>query len=268
MTFSVENGSFGYDQKMILNDVSFSLDKGEVLAVLGPNGVGKTTLLKCMMGILHWKNGQTLIDGKPLNKMKASEVWQKIAYVPQAKGIALSYTALEMVLMGRSARLGCFVQPKKEDYKIARTAMEHVGISYLADKQCSCMSGGELQMVLIARALCSDPEMLVLDEPESNLDFKNQLIILETIQRLSKEKGIAAIVNTHFPAHALKIANKALLLSYNRTCKFGAVEHIVTEQNMKKAFQVEVKIVDFPYPNGENHKSVIPLKIHGVSKLG
>lgn len=268
MTFSVENGSFGYGKTMILNNVSFSLDKGEVLTILGPNGVGKTTLLKCMMGMLHWKNGRTLIDGKSLNKMKASEVWQRIAYVPQAKGIALSYTALEMVLMGRSAKVSCFVQPKKEDYKIARTAMEHVGISHLTDKQCSRMSGGELQMVLIARALCSAPEMLVLDEPESNLDFKNQLIVLETIQRLSKEKGIASIVNTHFPAHALKIANKALLLSYNRTCKFGAVEHIVTEQNMRKAFQVEVKIVDFPCLNGENHKGVIPLKIYGESQRG
>lgn len=267
MIFSVENGSFGYEKKTILNDVSFSLEKGEVMTVLGPNGVGKTTLLKCMMGMLHWKQGQTFIDGKPLNKMKHSDIWKRIAYVPQAKGIAHSYTALEMVLMGRSARLGLFVQPNKEDYKIAREAMEQVGISHLADKQCSRMSGGELQMVLIARALCCDPEMLVLDEPESNLDFKNQLIVLETIQRLSKERGIAAIVNTHFPAHALKIADKALLLSYDRTCKFGAVEDIVTEQNMRKAFHVDVKIVDFPCPNGGSHKGVIPIKIHGMSQL-
>ena len=174
MRFEVKNGSFSYDERLILNNISFSLDKGEVLTVLGPNGVGKTTLLKCMMGMLHWKDGQTLIDGKAMNKMKNSEVWRKIAYVPQAKGVAHSYTASEMVLMGRSARLGLFAQPNKGDYQIAYVAMEQVGISHLAQKQCSQMSGGELQMVLIARALCCEPEMLVLDEPESNLDFKNQ----------------------------------------------------------------------------------------------
>ena len=262
MRFEVKNGSFSYDERLILNNISFSLDKGEVLTVLGPNGVGKTTLLKCMMGMLHWKDGQTLIDGKAMNKMKNSEVWRKIAYVPQAKGVAHSYTALEMVLMGRSARLGLFAQPNKGDYQIAYVAMEQVGISHLAQKQCSQMSGGELQMVLIARALCCEPEMLVLDEPESNLDFKNQLIVLETIQRLAKERGIAAIVNTHFPAHALKIADKALLLSYDRTCKFGAVDDIVTEHNMRKAFHVEVKIVDFPCINGTKQKGVIPMRIH------
>jgi len=139
--------------------------------------------------------------------------------------------------------------------------MERVGITRLAHKQCSCMSGGELQMVLIARALSAHPEMLVLDEPESNLDFKNQLIVLETIQRLSKEQGIGAIVNTHYPAHALKIADKALVLDYNGNCEFGDVHDIVNEKNMQKAFNVEVKIIDFDYKN-QNHKGVIPIAIH------
>lgn len=260
MIFSVENGQFGYGDRKILHGVSFSLKEGEVMTVLGPNGVGKTTLLKCMMGMLRWEEGQTMIDGKPLSQMKTADVWKKIAYVPQSKGTALSYTAREMVLMGRSASLGLFAQPTKEDYAVAEDAMEQVGIMRLADKQCSCMSGGELQMVLIARALCSNPQMLVLDEPESNLDFKNQLIVLETIQRLAKEKGIAAIVNTHYPAHALKIADKALLLKYDGSCKFGEVTEIVNEKNMQSAFNVEVKIVDFHY-NNQNHKGVIPISI-------
>lgn len=260
MIFSVENGQFGYGEKKILQGVSFSLNSGEVMSVLGPNGVGKTTLLKCMMGMLPWQQGRTQIDGKSLNQMKAADIWKRIAYVPQSKGTALSYTAREMVLMGRSARLGLFAQPTKEDYLAAEEAMEQVGIKRLADKQCSCMSGGELQMVLIARALSAKPQMLVLDEPESNLDFKNQLIVLETIQKLSKEQGIAAIVNTHYPAHALKIADKALLLSYSGNCQFGEVTDIVNEKNMKNAFSVEVKIVDFHY-NDQNHKGVIPISI-------
>ena len=260
MIFSVEHGEFGYADRKILQDISFSVKKGEVLTVLGPNGVGKTTLLKCMMGLLPWKSGRTMIDETPLYKMKTGDIWSKIAYVPQSKGTALSYTAREMVLMGRSARLGLFAQPTKEDYLKADEAMEKVGITRFANKKCSCMSGGELQMVLIARALSANPKMLVLDEPESNLDFKNQLIVLETIQRLSKEEGISAIVNTHYPAHALKIADKALLLSYNGDCQFGTVEEIVNEANMEKAFHVEVKIVDFHYKKRE-HKGVIPISI-------
>lgn len=185
-----------------------------------------------MMGLLKWQKGDTLIDGKTLRELGNTEVWKKIAYVPQSKGTALSYTAREMVLMGRSARLGMFVQPSKGDYEATDEAMERVGITRLANKQCSCMSGGELQMVLITRALSANPKMLVLDEPESNLDFTNQLIVLETIQRLSKEEGIGAIVNTHYPAHALKIADKALVLDYSGNSHYGDVESIVSEENM------------------------------------
>ena len=260
MIFSVENGHFGYGERKILQNISFSIHDSEVLTILGPNGVGKTTLLKCMMGLLHWNAGQTLLDGTPLNSMKPAEVWKRIAYVPQSKSTALSYTAFEMVLMGRSARLGLFAQPTPKDYRIAEEAMEQVGITHLSHKNCNRISGGELQMVLIARALSTHPKMLVLDEPESNLDFKNQLIVLETIQRLSKEYGIAAIVNTHYPAHALKIGDKALLLNYNGGSQFGAVEEIVSEDYMGKAFNVEVKILDYMHQD-RAYKGVIPLSI-------
>ena len=260
MTFSVKNGCFGYEDRQILHSISFTLQDSEVMTVLGPNGVGKTTLLRCMMGLLKWQKGDTYIDGKTIKELRSAEVWKRIAYVPQSKGTALSYTAREMVLMGRSARLGMFVQPSKKDYEAADEAMERVGITRFAYKQCSQMSGGELQMVLIARALSDNPKMLVLDEPESNLDFKNQLIVLDTIQRLSEEEGIGAIVNTHYPAHALKIADKALLLDYAGNSSFGDVESIVNEENMQKAFAVEVKIVDFEY-NNKFHKGVIPISI-------
>lgn len=260
MIFSVENGNFGYGKRQILHDIQFELKSGEVLTVLGPNGVGKTTLLKCMMGMLKWNSGRTCLDGTPLAEIKPTDVWKRIAYVPQSKATALSYTAFEMVLMGRSARLGLFAQPSKQDYQIAEEAMESVGITHLRNKCCNQISGGELQMILIARALSTRPEMLILDEPESNLDFKNQLIVLETIQRLSKEQGIAAIVNTHYPAHALKIGDKALLLNYNGTCKFGSVTEIVSEENMGDAFHVEVKIIDFLYKE-QKHKGVIPISI-------
>ncbi len=163
-----------------------------------------------------------------------------------------------MVTLGRSAHLGTFSQPGKEDRAAAERAMEDMGITYLHDKLCNEMSGGELQMVLIARALTIDPCMLVLDEPESNLDFKNQLIILDTIKNLSEKRGISAIVNTHYPEHALKISDKALILNRDGTSEYGAAEEVINEENMRRSFSVQVYIDNFEY-EGVRHKSVVPL---------
>lgn len=137
----------------ILENISFSVESGEVLEILGPNGVGKTTLLRCMMGLLPWISGQSTLDGKSLREIPVKQLWSRISYVPQAKGLSFSYSALEMVLLGRSAHLRTLKQPQKDDFAIAEQAMQEVGIAHLKDKLCSKMSGGELQMLLIARAL-------------------------------------------------------------------------------------------------------------------
>ena len=232
--------------------------KPYVILVVGVNGVGKTTLIKCMIGLLKWKSGCSELDGTNISQLRHRELWQKIAYVPQAKGSAFSYSAIDMVTLGRSAHLGTFSQPGKEDRAAAERAMEDMGITYLHDKLCNEMSGGELQMVLIARALTIDPCMLVLDEPESNLDFKNQLIILDTIKNLSEKRGISAIVNTHYPEHALKISDKALILNRDGTSEYGAAEEVINEENMRRSFSVQVYIDNFEY-EGVRHKSVVPL---------
>ena len=260
MMFEVKDGCFGYNSRRVLHHISFSLESGEVMSVLGPNGVGKTTLLKCMMGLLNWNEGETFVDGKAIRTIPAKDLWKQIAYVPQAKGSAFGYSALDMVVLGRSAHLGTFKQPQKEDIRIAEQAMEEVGITYLKDKLCTEMSGGELQMVLIARALTVDPSMLVLDEPESNLDFRNQLIILDTIKRLAKERNISAIVNTHYPSHALQIADKSLMLNRDGSSVYGKAEDVINEHNMKKAFNVHVHINEFAHGNNW-YKSVVPLSL-------
>ena len=258
MIFEVKNGTFGYKDTMILDAINFTVKDGEIMSILGPNGVGKTTLLKCMMGLLKWKQGESFLDGQNIKSIKPKDFWQKIAYVPQAKGSAFGFSAIDMVTLGRSAHLGTFSQPKAEDREAARQAMEDMGILHLKDKLCTEMSGGELQMVLIARALTINPEMLVLDEPESNLDFKNQLIILETIRNLSKKRGISAVVNTHYPEHALKISDNALILNREGRNIFGKAEEIINEENMKRAFSVQVYIDQFHF-DGNEYKSVVPL---------
>lgn len=261
MIFKVESGSYSYTmQKLLLQDINIEVKKGEVLTILGPNGIGKTTLLKCMMGILKWQKGQSLIDDRPLSGLSTKEVWKRMAYVPQAKSSVMPYTALEMIVLGRSAHIELLKQPGKKDLEIAEKVMAELGIEALKDKSCTQMSGGELQMVLMARALASQPELLILDEPESNLDFKNQLIILKTIQQLSKELGISCIVNTHYPEHALRIGDKALLLSRNGEKFYGGTKKIITQENITKVFEVEAALQHLKV-KGREYTCIFPIDL-------
>lgn len=261
MNFEVVDGCFGYSNgKHILNDINFCVEQKEILSILGSNGVGKTTLLKCTLGLLKWRSGQTKIDGKDVQEMKHSELWRNIGYVPQAKLSAFAYTVDEMVLLGRNSHLGMLEQPGKKDKEIVEKCIDRIGIGYLKGKLCSKISGGELQMVLIARALTAQPKLMILDEPESNLDFKNQLIVLETIKSLRDEEGISSIVNTHYPEHAISISDKALILNRDGTSIFGAAHSSIIEANLEKAFGVNVKIKDF-YHKEKKYTCVLPLSI-------
>ena len=264
MNLTVNHGGFFYRKNApVFNDITFSVDSGEILAILGPNGAGKTTLLRCITGMLKWKSGASLLDGEPTHNMTPRKLWSHMAYVPQAKGTSSSYTAFEAVLLGRSSRLNAFSTPKQEDLDKAKEVMEQLGILHLMNKKCSAISGGELQMVLIARALASEPQILILDEPESNLDFKNQLIVLDTITRLAQE-GMTCIFNTHYPAHALQRSHKALILSRGGQYVFGNTASVVTEENIQKAFGVNAIIGEVETP--ENIlQNVIPLTISSDS---
>ena len=257
MRFAVMDGSFSYPTgRKILKDVSFSIEDGEILAILGANGIGKTTLLRCMMGFLKWDFGGSFLDGRNLKEIPIRDIWSRIAYVSQAKPALFAYTALEMVVLGRSAHIGTFYQPGEGDYRAARQAMEDIGILYLKDQYCTRMSGGELQMVLIARALAASPSLLILDEPESNLDFKNQLIILDTIDTLRRERGISAIFNTHYPDHACRLADRVLMLNRDASYFYGDTEEIIRADKMKTSFDVDIHIEEFPIKN-RMHKTVV-----------
>lgn len=260
MNLTVKNGSFYYTKGIqIFNDINFSVESGDILAILGPNGAGKTTMLRCITGMLKWRSGQSLLDGEPIHTMPMRKLWSKMAYVPQAKSVSSAYTVLETVLLGRSSHMNVFSAPKEEDIEKAKEALDLLGISYLIDKKCSAISGGELQMVLIARALASEPQVLILDEPESNLDFKNQLVVLNAMTKLA-ERGMACIFNTHYPAHALQRANKSLILSRGGKYIFGSTSSVVTEDNIRKAFGVEAVIGEIETA-GNILQNVIPLQI-------
>ena len=256
----IENGSFAYKGgPQILRDINIEVRPGEMLAVLGPNGAGKTTLLRCMMDMLHWESGRSLLDGEDIRTMPASALWRRMAYVPQARSAATSYTAFQTVLLGRSSRIGPFGSPGGVDMEAAERVMKKLGIWDLADKPCHAISGGELQMVLIARAMAAEPELLVLDEPESNLDFRNQLVVLDAMSALAAE-GVACIFNTHYPAHALQRADKSLLLTKGGMSIYGPTKFVVSEDDIRSIFGVNAIIGDFG-ASGSEVQSVVPVSI-------
>lgn len=260
MTFAVEQGAFAWKGgKPLFENISFEVRPGEVTAILGPNGAGKTTLLRCAMGFLKWKAGRSTLDGTDIAALSERERWRRMAYVPQAKSAALSYTVLEMVLLGRGGRIGMLSQPGKRDYEIARQVLDSLGLDGLRERRCDELSGGERQMVLIARALAAEPQVLILDEPESNLDMRRQLVVMETMRSLAAG-GMACLFNTHYPAHALQRADRALLLAGDGTGLFGPVREIVTPAHMERAFGVRAIIGEIPTPEGPV-RDVIPLRI-------
>ncbi|MDQ7092201.1 ABC transporter ATP-binding protein [Desulfosporosinus sp. PR] len=251
MILEVKSGYFGYTKdNTILRDISFTLGEKEIMTILGQNGVGKTTILKCVTGILKWQQGQTLIDGKVIGSSRTAREQIPIGYVPQAHSFSFPYTVKEVVTMGRARHIGLFSVPSKNDRKIVDQAIDEVGIGYIRDKLCSQLSGGQLQLVFIARALAGEPKVLILDEPESHLDFRNQFMILKLIKKLVRERGISCIINTHYPEHALRLADTTLLLGRD-SYLFGKTGEIIIEENVREYFGIDVRILAVPYRNEE-----------------
>ena len=241
MILQVENASFAYkNREPLFSNVGFSIESGEILSILGPNGAGKTTLLRAIMGILPWREGKSVLDGESIADLSPSKLWSKISYVPQTHGLAGSYSVLESVLFGMTPRIGVFSTPNREQIDYAESVLERLHIVDLKDRKCNELSGGELQMSLIARAMVSDPGIMILDEPESNLDFKNQIIVLDTLSQLSRD-GVGILFNTHYPEHALRRSGKSLLLHQGQVL-FGPTKEIITEKNIADCFGVKAII--------------------------
>lgn len=238
--------------------ISFRLQAGEICAVLGPNGAGKTTFLRCMMGLIPWREGETILFGKPLRTQSDRDIWRRMAYVPQARSQQIAYSVEQMILLGRSAHLGTFAKPREDDIRLARETMALLRIAHLRDRLCTRISGGELQMVLIARALCARPSVMVLDEPESNLDYRNQQTILSTLSRLSKESKIAILFNTHYPEHALRLADQTILIQ-NRRAVVGKSAELLNDANLSRLFSIPIAVRELEIEN-KKHAVVIPLE--------
>ena len=251
MKITVREGNFFYSNQrknipyLYQEHINFELESGKIMAILGPNGAGKTTLLKCIIGLNKWCYGETLIEGRPLVDIPQRELWKHIGYIPQAHKMVFGFSLEELVVMGRAPYIGSLAKPGADDYKKAHIALEKVGIGHLAKKSCNKVSGGELQLALIARTLVSEPEILILDEPESHLDIQKQVVILQTLKNLAKEQKISCIINTHYPNHAFYLADQVLLIAKRKKPITGSVKEIMTEKQMLDYFNIDLRKLRF-----------------------
>jgi iron complex transport system ATP-binding protein len=219
---------YGGHEPWLFKDLSFSLMKGQTLVLLGRNGRGKTTLLKCLAALAVPTSGTIRCSGA-------------VGYVPQHFITPFSYSVSDVVLMGRARHIGLFSSPTANDRTRAAEALDHVGLAAFAERPIGTLSGGERQLVLIARALASEADLLLLDEPAAALDFHNQAVMLAMLRRLSIARGLTIVMTTHEPTHALEIADRAVLLHGAGRCEEGSVEDMCTEARLSDLYAISMK---------------------------
>jgi iron complex transport system ATP-binding protein len=240
MSIQAEHLAYGYGRRIVGEDVSLALAGGEVVCLLGPNGGGKTTLLKTLLGLLPAKGGRILLDGRALDRWSERERATRIAYVPQAASFYFPFSVRDVVLMGRAPRIGTFGVPSGADRDVAERCMALLGIDALADRRCDEISGGERQLALIARAMAQEPRVLVMDEPGASLDFGNRLRLLGHIRALAA-RGVAILFSTHAPDEAFAAADRVLLLAGGKPLTLGAPADVITPANLHRLYGVHVE---------------------------
>ncbi len=269
----VQNISFSYSRKKIFEDISFSINKGEIFCLLGPNGCGKSTLLDCILGIINPCDGEILSRGEKTTSLKSGERARLISYVPQKHEGTFPYSVLDMTLMGRAAYISPFSSPSKKDIFIAEEALSQVGILELKNRSYTKLSGGESQLVLIARALAQKTPVIIMDEPTSHLDFRHEFLVLETITELVKKKNISIIMATHFPNHPFyfegnNIKTRVAMLGNGGFIKTGTPDDVLTKDNIKELYGIGAEVVTFNTNGNKMRKHVIPVKACGSKKEG
>lgn len=242
----------------VLRDVSFSLTPGRVMCLLGPNGTGKTTLLRCLLGLCRPDTGRFLWDGRDLSSMSRRGRARLMAYVPQSSALTFPYEVQEVVLMGRVAHLGLGNAPGREDRRKAASAMDRMEIGHLRGQVFQRLSGGERQMVLMARALAQEARLLVLDEPTANLDFSNQVRTLGTIRSLAQQ-GYAVLMTSHSPDHAFLTAHEALLLRNGTVYAHGAPDEVIDGPTLSELYGTPTVVSRAPVAGGGHVKVCIPV---------
>jgi iron complex transport system ATP-binding protein len=257
MKLEARNLDFGYRGRRVGSDVSLSLEAGEVLCLLGPNGSGKTTLFRTLLGLLPAQGGSVVMEGADLGSRTRDEVARRVSYVPQAHAAFFPFTVREVVLMGRTAHLGVFSSPSRRDREVAQSALERMRLAALADSIYTRISGGERQLTLIARALAQEAGIVVMDEPTANLDFGNQVRVLEHIQALARS-GIGVLLSTHDPDQAFLCATRVAMLHEGRLARYGKPDEVITAESLKQIYGVDVTVARIAAWEGRERRVCLP----------
>ena len=242
MGIEVSNLSYAYAKGApVLREVSFEIESGHFVCLLGPNGVGKSTLFKCMLGLLTGFSGSIRIDGADIRTLTPRQLARKVAYIPQSTAPAFNYSVADVVLMGTTSLVMGFSAPGKKEMAYVESALEQINIGYLRDRMFLNISGGERQLVLIARALAQQARILFMDEPTANLDYGNQVRVLERVRQLSRE-GYTVIQSTHNPDQAFMYADEVMAVMDGQIEAYGSPAKIMDSELIRKLYRVNVSV--------------------------
>lgn len=242
MLLTIENVFGGYGNGDVLKGISCNADYGDVLCLLGPNGCGKTTLFRMMLGTLPVTDGKITIDGKNIHDFTTKALANMIAYIPQYHSPVFAYTVLDVVIMGRASHFSAFETPKEPDREAAFSALEKVNALHLANKKYTSLSGGQRQLVLIARAICQSAKIFIMDEPAANLDYANHQLLMNVISGLARQ-GYCIIMSTHSPEHPFSVGTKVLLMKTGKVVGFGTPKEVITSETLQSVYDIEMDVI-------------------------
>lgn len=245
----------GYHGRSVGDQINLVIRGGQALCVMGPNGCGKTTLFKTLLGLLPPLSGHVALDAQPITSLTRRQIARRVGYVPQAQLSAFPFTVIDIVLMGRASHVDVFSSPSGHDVDTASAALSSLGVRHLRDRRFTEISGGERQMVLIARALAQAPDLIVMDEPTASLDFGNQARVLEHIRTLTKA-GLAVVFSTHDPGQAFACADDVIIMNSGQITAHGAPDAVVTAEALEQLYGVRVVVSDL---QAADRKICVPL---------
>ncbi|SDB01757.1 ABC transporter ATP-binding protein [Eubacterium oxidoreducens] len=243
MKLELRDVTCGYDKTPVIKNINFEINSAETLAILGPNGVGKSTMFKTILNLIKPLSGQISIDGEDIKDWSPKKMSRYMAYVAQAHVPSFPYQVKDIAMLGRIGQMSHLARPTKKDYEIVEQALEDVGIRHLRDHIYTEISGGERQLLMIAKALVQEPKILIMDEPTANLDYGNMVIVMNCIRTLAK-KGLCVIFTTHMPDQAFMCNAKTAMLFRNDPIIFGEASRVITEKNLYKAYQTDIQILE------------------------
>ena len=266
MLLEIENVRGGYGHGDIVKGVSCYADQGEILCLVGPNGCGKTTLFRLILGSIPVTGGSIHIDGQNTKDLSPKELARLIAYIPQYHTPIYAYTVLDVVVMGRASHFSAFDTPKTVDREMAFAALEKINAVHLANKKYTALSGGQRQLILIARAICQSAKVFVMDEPAANLDYANHQLLMDVIVDLSK-KGYCVVMSTHSPEHPASIGSKVLLMKAGKVAAFGRPQDIITPEHLEAVYGIEMDVATIYDRYGVRRTICLPVKDKQKSQL-